>query len=115
MVPGCSVSFDGRDLMSPVQFRTDEAYKEYLQLSKRLFLLDGILVNSFEELEEVTFGVLRAQAQATGQTPIYPIGPLIQSNLSKRLNQKNVCLKWLDNQPNGSVLLVSFGSGGTLC
>ncbi|KAI3703250.1 hypothetical protein L1987_73186 [Smallanthus sonchifolius] len=109
-VPG-SVSFHGRELMAPVQVRTDEVYKGYLLLSKRLSLLDGILINSFEELEEETFRVLRGQI--AGKTPVYPIGPLIQSGPSNGPD-RHECLKWLDDQPSGSVLLVSFGSGGTL-
>ncbi|CAH1412186.1 unnamed protein product [Lactuca virosa] len=109
-VPG-SVSFLGRDLMDPVHIRTDEVYKGYLLLSKRLALLDGILVNSFEELEEETFRVL--YTGAAGQTPIYPIGPLIQSVPSNEPNPHD-CIKWLDSQPDGSVVFVSFGSGGTL-
>lgn len=111
-VPG-SVSFPGRDLMAPVQIRTDEVYKGYLLLSKRLTLLDGIMVNSFEELEEETFRVLRTGAAGQSQTPIYPIGPLIQSDSDNGLD-RHECLKWLDNQQDGSVVLVSFGSGGTL-
>ncbi|KAI7740621.1 hypothetical protein M8C21_019499 [Ambrosia artemisiifolia] len=113
-VPG-SVSFHGYELMAPVQVRTDEVYKGYLLLSKRLSLLDGILVNSFEELEGETFRVLRGKI--AGQTPVYPIGPLIQSdpkNGSDTGSDRHECLKWLDDQPSGSVVLVSFGSGGTL-
>ncbi|KAD6453114.1 hypothetical protein E3N88_07819 [Mikania micrantha] len=109
-VPG-SVSFHGRELMAPVQVRTDEVYKEYLLLSNKLALLDGILVNSFEELEEESFRVL--WGGIAGQTPVYPIGPLIQSDFDNE-SDRHECLKWLDDQPSGSVLLVSFGSGGVL-
>ncbi|KAK1418781.1 hypothetical protein QVD17_27928 [Tagetes erecta] len=109
-VPG-SVSFHGRELMAPVQVRTDEVYKGYLLLSKKLSLLDGIMVNSFEELEEETFRVLRGEI--AGKTLVYPIGPLIQSDTNNGPD-RHECLKWLDDQPSGSVLLVSFGSGGTL-
>ncbi|KAL4582158.1 hypothetical protein LXL04_006699 [Taraxacum kok-saghyz] len=109
-VPG-SVSFHGRDLIATVQIRTDEVYKSYLLLSKRLNFLDGIIVNSFHELEEETFRVLGAAGQS--QTPIYPIGPLIQSATTIELEPHD-CIKWLDNQPDRSVVLVSFGSGGTL-
>ncbi|KVH91243.1 hydroquinone glucosyltransferase-like [Cynara cardunculus var. scolymus] len=111
-VPG-SVSFHGRDLMAPVQIRTDEAYKGYLQLSKRLTSLDGILVNSFQELEAETFQVLTAGVTGQSQTPIYPIGPLIRSDPSNG-SDRHESLKWLDHQPTKSVVLVSFGSGGTL-
>ncbi|KAL8238497.1 hypothetical protein R6Q59_015064 [Mikania micrantha] len=107
-VPG-SVSFHGRELMAPVQVRTDDVYKEYLLLSKKLALFDGIMVNSFEELEEESFRVL--WDGIAGKTPVYPIGPLIRSEPS---NESYECLKWLDDQPSGSVLLVSFGSGGVL-
>ncbi|KAL4567205.1 hypothetical protein LXL04_022781 [Taraxacum kok-saghyz] len=111
-VPG-SVSFSGRDLMAPVQIRTDEVYKGYLLLSKRLTLLDGVMVNSFEELEQETFRVLCTGA--ANQTPIYPIGPLIQAGPDPTNgSDPDDCIKWLDNQPDGSVVLVSFGSGGTL-
>ncbi|KAI3714032.1 hypothetical protein L1987_72622 [Smallanthus sonchifolius] len=105
-VPG-SVSFHGPELMAPVQVRTDEVYKEYLLLSKRLSLVDGIMVNSFEELEQDTILAL------PGGTPIYPIGPLIRSEPSNG-SDWHECLKWLDDQPSGSVLFVSFGSGGAL-
>ncbi|KAI3693226.1 hypothetical protein L6452_33057 [Arctium lappa] len=105
-VPG-SVSFRGRDLMAPVQIRTDEAYKGYLQFSKRLTFLDGILVNSFHELEAETFRVLSTVG------PIYPIGPLIRSDTNNG-SDRHESLKWLDHQPTKSVVLVSFGSGGTL-
>nr|XP_043629035.1 hydroquinone glucosyltransferase-like [Erigeron canadensis] len=108
-VPG-SVSFHGKELMAPVQVRTDDVYKGYLLLSKRLSMFDGIMVNSFDELEEETFRVLRASV--AGKTPIYSIGPLIQS--VDNGSDRHECLKWLDNQPNGSVVFVCFGSGGTL-
>lgn len=111
-VPG-SVSFHGRDLMAPVQIRADEAYKGYLQFSKRLTILDGILVNSFQELEAETFRVLTTGVAGQSQTPIYPIGPLIRSDPSNG-SDRHESLKWLDHQPTKSVVLVSFGSGGTL-
>lgn len=44
---------------------------------------------------------------------MYPIGPLIQTGSSDGADPSE-CLKWLDNQPSGSVLFISFGSGGTL-
>nr|KYP51939.1 Hydroquinone glucosyltransferase [Cajanus cajan] len=48
-----------------------------------------------------------------GYPCVYPVGPIVQSgDDAKGLDLE--CLKWLDKQQVGSVLYVSFGSGGTL-
>lgn len=67
------------------------------------------MVNSFKELEG---GAIKAlQEEEPGKPPVYPIGPLVQMDGA---DEKSECLRWLDDQPRGSVLFVSFGSGGTL-
>ncbi|KAI5345770.1 PREDICTED: hydroquinone glucosyltransferase [Prunus dulcis] len=111
-IPGC-IPIHGRDLLDPVQDRKDEAYKWVLHHAKRYRLADGIMVNSFAELEP---GALRAlQESEPGKPPVYPVGPLVKMEFSNALDeQSSKCLKWLDEQPRGSVLYVSFGSGGTL-
>ncbi|CAN1793813.1 Hydroquinone glucosyltransferase [Linum perenne] len=73
-------------------------------------LADGFLINSFTGLEGETIRFL----QENGNKPIYPIGPIIQSSDGSIVADPAGCLKWLDDQPIGSVVLVSFGSGGTL-
>ncbi|KAL2902828.1 Hydroquinone glucosyltransferase [Bienertia sinuspersici] len=45
--------------------------------------------------------------------PIYHVGPIIRSS-SVGESDRPHCIKWLDEQPNNSVLFVSFGSGGNL-
>ncbi|KAF5189040.1 Udp-glycosyltransferase 72b1 [Thalictrum thalictroides] len=45
------------------------------------------------------------------KTQIYAVGPLIRTG---EASDGSECLKWLDDQPGGSVLFISFGSGGTL-
>ncbi|KAF7809513.1 hydroquinone glucosyltransferase-like [Senna tora] len=115
LIPGC-VPLHGRDLPDPVQERSSQAYEQFLQLGKRLYNVDGILLNSFMEMEE---GPIKALTQegggnsntSTNNPPVYPVGP-ITYNGSKQEDLE--CLRWLDKQPSKSVLYVSFGSGGTL-
>ncbi|KAL2928172.1 Hydroquinone glucosyltransferase [Bienertia sinuspersici] len=111
-LPGCT-PIHGKDLVDSVQDRTDDAYKWLLHHCKRYKLAEGILVNSFNELEE---GALKILSNHESHTPIiYPVGPLVQTRLGddEKVDGSD-CLKWLDEQPWGSVLFVSFGSGGTL-
>ncbi|XP_058221681.1 hydroquinone glucosyltransferase-like [Rhododendron vialii] len=109
-LPGC-VPVHGRDLPDPVQDRSHVAYKKLLENVSRITSSEGIIINSFLDLEE---GAIKAlQVEEPGKPPVYPIGPLIQTGSSDGLDRPE-CLKWLDDQPSQSVLFVSFGSGGTL-
>ncbi|CAK7348752.1 unnamed protein product [Dovyalis caffra] len=111
-LPGWGISVHGRDLPDPIQDRKDDAYKWFLHHSNRHSLAEGILLNSFVELEPGTIKAL--QDQELGKLPpIYPVGPIIQAGTISGANGPQ-CLRWLDDQPNRSVLYVSFGSGGTL-
>ncbi|KAJ0112490.1 hypothetical protein Patl1_00576 [Pistacia atlantica] len=109
-IPGCSVPVHARDLPQPFQDRTSDAYKWILHHAKRLLSVEGILVNSFMDLGAEVFKAF----QEPGKPPVYPVGPLIRSSSSSGSTDESDCLKWLNHQPTGSVLFVSFGSGGTL-
>ncbi|KAJ8444728.1 hypothetical protein Cgig2_030402 [Carnegiea gigantea] len=109
-LPGC-VPVQGKDLLDPVQERTNDAYKWVLHHAKRYRLAEGILVNSFTELEKEAIEALKRPEP--GKPPVYPVGPLVQAGLSEGA-ERCESLEWLDEQPSGSVLYVSFGSGGTL-
>ncbi|KAB1225262.1 Hydroquinone glucosyltransferase [Morella rubra] len=111
-LPGC-IPIHGKDLMDPIQDRKGEWYKSFLRLTKRLRLADGIMINTFMDLEGRAIKAL--EVDEAGNPPLYPIGPIIQTGSStNQLVDGSECLSWLDNQPSGSVLFVSFGSGGTL-
>ncbi|KAI8026553.1 Hydroquinone glucosyltransferase [Camellia lanceoleosa] len=106
-LPGC-VPVHGRDLPNPVQDRSNKAFIESL---KRYGLAEGIIVNTFVDMEE---GAIKALlVDEPGKPPVYPVGPLIRTGSSDGL-ERYECLKWLDDQPSGSVVFVSFGSVGTL-
>ncbi|KAL9256684.1 Hydroquinone glucosyltransferase-like protein [Drosera capensis] len=111
-LPGC-VPLHGRDFADPFQDRSSETYKQFLEQSKRSSdLVAGILINSYLELEPEAIQVL--QGDDLGCPPVYPIGPIIQSIASNKVDDGSEYMRWLDRQPSGSVLFVSFGSGGTL-
>ncbi|XP_023539566.1 hydroquinone glucosyltransferase-like [Cucurbita pepo subsp. pepo] len=109
-IPGC-IPIHGKDLLEPAQDREDDAYKLLLHNCKRYRLADAVFLNSFPELEPEAMKYL--QEEEAGKPPVYPVGPLVRNDCSENENRAE-CLKWLDEQPNGSVLFVSFGSGGTL-
>lgn len=110
-LPGCT-PIHGKDLLAPVQDRKDDAYKWTLHHVKRYRLADGIMVNSFHELEGGALKYL--QKPEPGKPPVYSVGPLVQTGSSGERVEGSESLDWLDKQPRGSVLFVSFGSGGTL-
>ncbi|KAJ1421238.1 UDP-glycosyltransferase family, conserved site [Sesbania bispinosa] len=109
-LPGC-VPVLGHDLPTPTQNRSSEAYQLYVERTKRMSIADGILFNSFLEMESSTIRALAAEGN--DKIRFYPVGPITQK-MSRNDADKSECLKWLDNQPPCSVLYVSFGSGGTL-
>ncbi|KAM7251080.1 hypothetical protein ACFE04_022963 [Oxalis oulophora] len=105
-IPGCE----------PVRFvDTIHAYvdpKNIKEIGLEMGMADGILVNTFEELEMETLNSFKNKnlMGRVCQVPVYPIGPILRPvQLST-----NGITNWLNNQPNESVLYVSFGSGGTL-
>ncbi|MED6224835.1 hypothetical protein PIB30_087958 [Stylosanthes scabra] len=110
-IPGC-VSIHGKDLVDPVQDRNNEAYKWFLHHSNRFRRAAGIIENSFFELEAGAINEL--QRAELGKPPLYPVGPLVNVENGRTGDNNHECLRWLDDQPRGSVLFVCFGSGGTL-
>ena len=109
-IPGC-IPIQGKELLDPTQDRKNDAYKWLLHHAKRYGLAEGIMVNSFVDLEGRAIKAL--QEKEPGKPPVYPVGPLVNVDSSSKADGSN-CLQWLDDQPHGSVLYVSFGSGGTL-
>ncbi|KAF7137630.1 hypothetical protein RHSIM_Rhsim07G0033700 [Rhododendron simsii] len=112
-LPGC-VPVHGRDLFEAVLDRSHVEYRKLLENVSRVASYEGIIINSFLDLEE---GAIKAlQMEEPCKPPVYPIGPLIQTGTSdgSESSDQPECLKWLDDQPSQSVLFVSFGSAGTL-
>ncbi|AET01195.1 putative hydroquinone glucosyltransferase [Medicago truncatula] len=111
-IPGC-VPIQGTDLPSSFQDRNSESYNHFLLRSKGINLCDGILVNSFVELESQAVKALIEESINVSHPPVYMVGPIIQQNCDNTQNESQ-CLSWLDEQKPNSVVFVSFGSGGTI-
>ncbi|KAK6237514.1 hypothetical protein QUC31_002983, partial [Theobroma cacao] len=112
-IPGCkSVRFE--DTLEAYLNRNDQLYGEYARVGLEIPEADGILVNTFEDLEPATLRSL-TDAELLGRVakvPVYPIGPVVRT--LGPLVLADPVLDWLDKQPSQSVIYVSFGSGGTL-
>ncbi|KAL6640992.1 hypothetical protein ACP70R_019173 [Stipagrostis hirtigluma subsp. patula] len=70
---------------------------------------DYVLCNTVEELEPSTIAALRAEKPFYAVGPIFPAG-FARSAVATSMWAESDCSRWLDAQPPGSVLYISFGS-----
>ncbi|KAG0499297.1 hypothetical protein HPP92_003602 [Vanilla planifolia] len=110
-LPGC-VPIPGPQILTPLRNRSNDCYRWMLHHADLYHQAQGILVNSFVAMEPRSAKHLTAGGRAGSHPPVYPVGPMIQS--PSATSPTSLCIKWLDEQPQCSVLFVSFGSGGTL-
>ncbi|KAM6578205.1 hypothetical protein CsatB_030042 [Cannabis sativa] len=94
-------------------FCKDGGYSACVKMAQRFRETKGIIVNSFEGLE-----AHGANSFNNGETPpIYMVGPVVnfkgQPHSSTDHVQNNRIFKWLDEQPQSSVVFLCFGSVGT--
>ncbi|KAL2237193.1 anthocyanidin 3-O-glucosyltransferase 2-like [Sesamum indicum] len=75
---------------------------------KRLTETKGIMVNTFYELESYAIESLLA---ATKKPKVYPVGPIMKSSSDQSFDED--IKKWLDDQPENSVIFLCFGSMGS--
>ncbi|CAM0881748.1 unnamed protein product [Alopecurus aequalis] len=110
-LPGC-VPLHGAELLDTIQDRANPAYALMVELGKLYLLAQGFLVNTFDGMEHQTIEAFKDLSDKGVYPPAYAVGPFTRSCSDK--SSKNSSLRWLDDQPDGSVLYVCFGSGGTL-
>uniref|UniRef100_A0A453AW49 Glycosyltransferase n=1 Tax=Aegilops tauschii subsp. strangulata TaxID=200361 RepID=A0A453AW49_AEGTS len=97
-------------------------YEQVVELGRRIRAADGLLVNTFYEMELGTaeaFKRLAAPEQVADAfffPPVFPVGPFVRRPDPDEADAGALspCLEWLDRQPVGSVVYVAFGSGGAL-
>ncbi|XP_058745081.1 anthocyanidin 3-O-glucosyltransferase 6-like [Vicia villosa] len=74
---------------------------------------DGIIVNSFEELESHAVHSFVSHAGLTS-LPIYPVGPILNLEPKTKCSvDSDGILKWLDDKPPSSIIFLCFGSMGS--
>ncbi|KAH0847681.1 hypothetical protein HID58_019372 [Brassica napus] len=89
--------------------RNDEVYDAFISFSKQLSHSSGIIINTFEALEN---RAIKAITEELCFRNIYPIGPLIVKTRTGDNKNVDSCLNWLDSQPEQSVVFLCFGSLG---
>ncbi|KAF7828819.1 anthocyanidin 3-O-glucosyltransferase 5-like [Senna tora] len=115
LIPGCT-PVRPQDVVEPMLDRNTKQYEEYIEQAKGMAKGDGILVNTWEQLQRKDLESLRDENLLGGilkGRPVYAIGPLVRSPEPATCATTEL-LAWLDQQPTESVVYVSFGSGGTL-
>ncbi|KAF0923533.1 hypothetical protein E2562_006415 [Oryza meyeriana var. granulata] len=110
-LPGC-MPLRGVDLFDTVQDRSNQAYGLMVEMARHHHLADGFLVNTFHAMEHDTISAFRELSSKGVYPPVYPVGPFFRACSGEAAEHR--CIRWLDDQPAGSVLYVCFGSGGAL-
>ncbi|CAO2838728.1 unnamed protein product [Amaranthus hypochondriacus] len=100
-------------MIEPVLDR-GKSYSEFVKMSENFPKSDGIIINTFESLEEKAVMGLKQGICLPGNPipPVYCIGPLIANRGDNNGGERHECLSWLDSQPSQSVVYLGFGSRG---
>ncbi|CAL5022937.1 unnamed protein product [Urochloa decumbens] len=101
------------------RFRNSEepVYKHLVEEGRRYRAADGFLVNTFHEIEpagNVDESIKQVVEEQGTFPPAFPVGPLVRPSSGEDDVSLSACLEWLDRQPAGSAVYVSFGSAGAL-
>ncbi|KAF8041865.1 hypothetical protein BT93_A0456 [Corymbia citriodora subsp. variegata] len=90
----------------PLEALREEECQILLDLALRYRETKGILVNTFAKLEP---RVVETRA-SLGAPTVYPVGPILNIKVESKKGLE--ILDWLDQQPDGSVVFLCFGSKG---
>ncbi|KAJ4878703.1 UDP-glycosyltransferase 72E2 [Raphanus sativus] len=112
-IPGCEpVQFE--DTLDAYLVPDEPLYRDFVRHCLAYPKADGILVNTWEEMEPKSLKSLQDPKLLgrLARVPVYPIGPLCRPVETSKTDHP--VLDWLSQQPDESVLYISFGSGGSL-
>jgi UDP:flavonoid glycosyltransferase YjiC (YdhE family) len=95
----------------------DELCSTMASIFRRGMDTGGVLVNTFQSLEIRALQALSDPQCVPGKVlpPIYCVGPLVGNSARDpraRADERHECLRWLDAQPERSVVFLCFGSMG---
>ncbi|TXG74354.1 hypothetical protein EZV62_002933 [Acer yangbiense] len=98
-------------VLDPALFNKD-GYIAYIKISKKIMDVKGMILNTYSELEQYSLNSFSG-----GQTPtLYTVGPLLhlngQPNSDLDEGDRQKILKWLNDQPETSVVFLCFGTAG---
>ncbi|KAJ9675972.1 hypothetical protein PVL29_024782 [Vitis rotundifolia] len=98
-------------MLEPWLNRDDPGYDDMLYFSELLPKSDGLVMNTFDDLEPIAIKTIReGTCVPNGPTPpVYCIGPLLADTAEDESNiagnkARHGCLSWLDTQPSQSVV-----------
>ncbi|GFP98213.1 putative UDP-glucose flavonoid 3-o-glucosyltransferase 3 [Phtheirospermum japonicum] len=96
-------------LLPPFLFDKD-SNQMFIDLARRVRQAKGVIVNTFSELETPAMKFL---SQDEDSPPFYSVGPILHVDCGDDENPKHLeIMKWLDEQPDSSVVFLCFGSKG---
>lgn len=101
-----------------VSAKEQDGSNAFLDQAKRYRLVKGIIINTFLELES---HAVQALSEDKTIPPVYTAGPIVLNHLKGSSKSSTVqnqeddlkIMKWLDLQPNSSVVFLCFGSFGS--
>ncbi|KAL0362177.1 UNVERIFIED_CONTAM: UDP-glycosyltransferase 71E1 [Sesamum calycinum] len=97
-------------LLPALMFDEDGGSSLFLDYAKRFRETKGIIVNTFLELES---HAMKSLSLDDNVPPVYSVGPILHSGNQNDRNLKyDEIMKWLDEQPDSSVVFLCFGSRG---
>ncbi|PRQ30115.1 putative flavonol 3-O-glucosyltransferase [Rosa chinensis] len=112
-IPGFANSVPPLVLPTALLSKKGDTYPCYLSHTARYKEPKGIVVNTFKELEPHALSSL-----STSHVPrVHAIGPVVDHNGPAQWQDPDLyesVVKWLDDQPPSSVVLLCFGSMGSL-
>ncbi|RDX96301.1 Isoflavone 7-O-glucosyltransferase 1, partial [Mucuna pruriens] len=104
-IPGFAI-FSTDDLPNESKDPSSDSYHIFLHIGETMRGSVGIIVNTFEAVEEKA---IRSLTEDGTIPPLFCIGPIISAPYGE---DDKGCLSWLDSQPSQSVVLLCFGSMG---
>jgi hydroquinone glucosyltransferase len=107
------VSLRRADIPDGFRDSKDPAHGLLVEEGRRRYrAVAGFLVNTFYEMDPRAVEEFKQAMEQGTFPPAYPVGPLVRSSSDE--DAASPCIEWLDRQPTGSVVYVSFGSAGSL-
>ncbi|KAJ4833492.1 hypothetical protein Tsubulata_006661 [Turnera subulata] len=114
LIPGIANPVSPRFLPNAL-FNEHGGYTSYVKLSQRFKDAKAIIVNTFAELEAYAVEYFAGDIHDHQTPAVYPVGPVLNLKSPPHpdldLAQWDKTIKWLDEQPQSSVVLLCFGSG----